>query len=104
MSELTKPAAIHWVDGSQEEYEELLPRRWWESGTLIKLNEKFWPGCYYLLPAPMLVMSLELRIALLSALFLRTAQVRQNNWVDPFEMRKYSRGAMRGRTMYVLGL
>ena len=46
MAELAKPAAIHWVDGSQEENEALL-RQMVGSGTLTKLNEKLWPGCYY---------------------------------------------------------
>src|SRR5215475_4966923 len=46
MAQLTKPAAIHWVDGSQEENEELCAQMV-ESGTFIKLNQKLWPGCYY---------------------------------------------------------
>jgi len=43
---LTKPAAIHWVDGSQEEYDQLCADLV-ANGTFIKLNEKLWPGCYY---------------------------------------------------------
>ena len=46
MAELTKPDAIHWVDGSQEEYDALCAQMV-ESGTFIKLNEDLWPGCYY---------------------------------------------------------
>jgi len=46
MAELTKPAAIHWVDGSQEEYNALCAQMV-EGGTFIKLNEDLWPGCYY---------------------------------------------------------
>ncbi|MGC2801908.1 MAG: hypothetical protein WCA41_08735, partial [Candidatus Acidiferrum sp.] len=46
MAELAKPAAIHWVDGSQEE-KDLLLGRMVALGTLTKLNEKLWPGCYY---------------------------------------------------------
>jgi len=42
---LTRPAAIHWVDGSEEEYQalcgEMVAR-----GTLIQLNQDLWPGCY----------------------------------------------------------
>ena len=45
MAELTKPAAIHWVDGSQEEYDALCAQMV-EGGTFIKLNEELWPGCY----------------------------------------------------------
>ncbi len=46
MAELTKPAAIHWVDGSQEEYDHLCCEMV-KSGTLVKLNQDLWPGCYY---------------------------------------------------------
>ena len=46
MAKLTQPASIHWVDGSQEEYDDLCARMV-EGGTFIKLNEKLWPGCYY---------------------------------------------------------
>src|SRR5207247_10455061 len=46
MANLTKPDAIHWVDGSVEE-DEMLKTQMVESGTFIKLNEKLWPGCYY---------------------------------------------------------
>jgi hypothetical protein len=45
MAELTKPAAIHWVDGSIEEYEGLCAELV-AAGTFTKLNEKLWPGCY----------------------------------------------------------
>src|SRR5436305_13320408 len=46
MAALTKPAAIHWVDGSIEE-DEMLKVQMVESGTFIKFNEKLWQGCYY---------------------------------------------------------
>src|ERR1051326_5994565 len=46
MVELTQPANIHWVDGSQEEYD-VLCGQMVEGGTFIKLNEKLWPGCFY---------------------------------------------------------
>ena len=46
MANLTKPAAIHWVDGSVEE-DEMLKAQMVEAGTFIKLNEELWPGCYY---------------------------------------------------------
>ena len=46
MAELTKPAAIHWVDGSEEERDRLYAGMI-TNGTLIKLNQKLWPGCYY---------------------------------------------------------
>ena len=44
-AELTKPKDIHWVDGSQEEYDKLC-RQMVASGTFTKLNEDLWPGCF----------------------------------------------------------
>ena len=46
MRELTRPARVHWVDGSQEENDELIAGML-ESGTLLELNQETWPGCYY---------------------------------------------------------
>ncbi|MEI9967768.1 MAG: hypothetical protein WDM87_03755 [Terracidiphilus sp.] len=46
MAELTQPAAIHWVDGSQKEYDRLCDEMV-ASGTFIRLNQKKWPGCFY---------------------------------------------------------
>ena len=38
MAELCKPAAIHWVDGSQQEYDRLCAQLV-AGGTFIKLNQ-----------------------------------------------------------------
>ena len=46
MAALTKPAAIHWVDGSQEEYDDLC-QQLVDAGTFTKLNQDLWPGCFY---------------------------------------------------------
>ncbi len=103
MAKLTKPAAIHWVDGSQEEYDELCGEMV-ESGTFVKLNEKLWPGCYYARSDANDVARVEDRTFICS-LSKETAGP-TNNWVDPFEMRKTMKrlftGCMQGRTMYVL--
>ena len=45
MAELCQPAAIHWVDGSKQEYDALCAQLV-AAGTFIKLNQKKWPGCY----------------------------------------------------------
>ena len=44
-AELTQPKAIHWIDGSQAENDALL-KLMVETGTVTKLNQKLWPGCY----------------------------------------------------------
>jgi phosphoenolpyruvate carboxykinase (GTP) len=103
MAELAKPDAIHWVDGSQEEYESLC-QRMVQSGTLTKLNEELWPGCYYARSAPSDVARVEDRTFVCS--LSKDAAGPTNNWMNPFEMRKKLKalfnGAMQGRTMYVL--
>jgi phosphoenolpyruvate carboxykinase (GTP) len=103
MAELAKPAAIHWIDGSQEENDTLL-REMVRSGTLIKLNEKLWPGCYYARSDANDVARVEDRTFICS--LSKDSAGPTNNWENPYEMRKKLKslfnGAMRGRTMYVL--
>jgi len=103
MAELAKPAAIHWVDGSQEEID-ILRREMVASGTLIKLNEKLWPGCYYARSDASDVARVEDRTFICS--LSKDSAGPTNNWENPYEMRKKLKslfnGAMRGRTMYVL--
>src|ERR1700730_9161653 len=103
MSELAKPAAIHWVDGSQEE-NDLLCSQMLRSGTLTKLNEKLWPGCYYARSDATDVARVEDRTFICS--LSKDNAGPTNNWENPYEMRKKLKGlfhgAMRGRTMYVL--
>jgi phosphoenolpyruvate carboxykinase (GTP) len=103
MAELAKPAAIHWVDGSQEEID-ILRREMVASGTLIKLNEKLWPGCYYARSDANDVARVEDRTFICS--LSKDSAGPTNNWENPYEMRKKLKGlfngAMRGRTMYVL--
>jgi phosphoenolpyruvate carboxykinase (GTP) len=45
MAALTTPAAIHWVDGSQQEYDALCAGLV-SAGTFTQLNENLWPGCF----------------------------------------------------------
>ncbi|MGC1618962.1 MAG: phosphoenolpyruvate carboxykinase (GTP) [Candidatus Acidiferrum sp.] len=103
MAELARPAAIHWVDGSQEE-NDLLLRQMMASGTLTKLNEKLWPGCYYARSDANDVARVENRTFICS--LSKDTAGPTNNWENPYEMRKklksLFKGSMQGRTMYVL--
>src|SRR3982751_5875557 len=103
MARLTRPSAIHWVDGSEEENEALCAEMV-EGGTFIKLNEDLWPGCYYARSDANDVARVEDRTFICS--LSKDAAGPTNNWVNPFEMRRTLKqifsNCMKGRTMYVL--
>ncbi len=99
----TQPDAIHWVDGSQEEYDALCAQMV-SKGTFQALNPELWPGCFYAKSDPGDVARVEERTFICSLSKHHAGPT--NNWVDPFEMRRTLKalftGCMRGRTMYVL--
>src|ERR1700691_4516444 len=103
MAEMTKPASIHWVDGSQEENDELCAQMV-DSGTFIKLNQDLWPGCYYARSDASDVARVEDRTFICS--LSKDNAGPTNNWVNPYEMsrklKELFKGSMSGRTMYVL--
>ena len=103
MADLCHPDSIHWVDGSKAEYDAIC-RKLIASGTFVKLNQKRWPGCYYARSVPGDVARVEDRTFICS--FSRAAAGPTNNWEDPYVMRsrlkQLFKGAMQGRTMYVL--
>ena len=103
MANLTKPNAIHWVDGTPEE-DAALKAQMVDSGTFTKLNEELWPGCYYARSHPSDVARVEDRTFICS--LSKDAAGPTNNWEEPYKMRRKLKelfdGSMRGRTMYVL--
>ncbi len=85
MVDLCQPAAVHWVDGSKEEYDalcELLVA----NGTFTKLNEKLWPGCFHARSDPGDVARVEDRTFICS--LSKDNAGPTNNWENPFEMKR----------------
>lgn len=103
MAELTQPDAIHWVDGSQAEYDVLCDQLV-DAGTFTRLDAQQWPGCFLARSSPNDVARVEDCTFICS--LSKDAAGPTNNWMDPFAMRRklkqLFRGCMRGRTMYVL--
>ena len=102
-AELAQPDEIVWIDGSEEQLE-ALRRIAVESGELIKLNEEKLPGCYLNRSDVNDVARVEGRTFICSKR--KEDAGPTNNWMDPDEMKakihEILRGAMAGRTMYVI--
>ncbi len=103
MAELCQPDQIHWVDGTQAEYDRFC-NEMVAAGTFIRLDEKKWPGCFLARSDASDVARVEDRTFICS--LAKEAAGPTNNWVNPAEMKRKLRGlfqgCMKGRTMYVL--
>ncbi|MEV0077680.1 phosphoenolpyruvate carboxykinase (GTP) [Nocardia neocaledoniensis] len=98
---LTTPDRVVWCDGSRAEWDRLTDELV-EKGTFVRLTGK--PNSFWCASDPDDVARVEDRTFLCSADPADAGPT--NNWVDPVDMRtemsEHYRGAMTGRTMYVI--
>jgi len=103
VAKLTNPAAVHWCDGSNQEYQNFIAQML-ESGDLLKLNAETFPNCY-------LHRSDQTDVARVEHLtFICTSKQEDagpnNNWMDPDEAHSkldaLFKDCMSGRTMYII--
>ena len=103
MAALTQPDAIIWIDGSEEQANQLRKEAC-ATGEMIELNQKLLPGCYLHRTAINDVARVEGRTFICTTKREDAGNI--NNWMAPDEcyakLTKLYRGSMKGRTMYVI--
>ncbi len=100
---LVCPDKVLWIDGSEEQLDELRKIAV-ETGEMIKLNEEKLPGCYLHRTKPNDVARVEDRTFICSRKEENAGPT--NHWCEPQEMYKrlydIARGSYKGRTMYII--
>jgi phosphoenolpyruvate carboxykinase (GTP) len=101
--EILQPDAVEWCDGSDEEYDRLCALLV-EQGTFTRLDDAVRPNSFLATSDPADVARVEDRTFIASEREIDAGPT--NNWRDPAELKaemlELYRGAMRGRTMYVV--
>ncbi|MBT8098764.1 MAG: phosphoenolpyruvate carboxykinase (GTP) [Gammaproteobacteria bacterium] len=99
----TEPSEIHWCTGSDEEYQALIAAMQ-TNGTLTALNQESYPNCHLHLSDPSDVARVEHLTFVCTTDRIDAGP--NNHWMAPAEghakVDALFKGAMRGRTMYVI--
>lgn len=103
MKQLVKPDQVVWIDGSEEQLNELRAEAC-STGEMIKLNEEKLPGCYLHRTAVNDVARVEGRTFICSRKEEDAGPT--NHWMDPQDAYKMlfdiAKDSYQGRTMYVI--